>query len=78
MPTQSLPNNPSLENLRKQAKSLRNAVQENDAGALARVREFHPRADEALRNFTLSDSQLVIARSYAFASWSKLSPPQAT
>ena len=72
MPTQPLPNNPSLENLRKQAKSLRKAVQANAADALARVREFHPRSDEAFKNFSLSSAQLVIARSHGFASWSKL------
>lgn len=72
MPTQPLPNNPSLENLRKQAKSLRKAVQTNEADQIARVREFHPRVDEAIKNFSLSDAQLVIARSHGFASWSKL------
>src|SRR6185503_12033736 len=72
MPTQPLPDNPSLENLRKQAKSLRKAVRANDSDALARVREFHPRMHEALRNFSLGDAQLIIARSHSFASWSKL------
>jgi len=72
MPTQPLPDNPSLENLRKQAKSLRKAVRANDSDALARVREFHPRMHEALRNFSLGDAQLVVARSHSFASWSKL------
>jgi ankyrin repeat protein len=72
MPVQSLPPNPSFENLRKQAKSLRQAVQENEPGALARVREFHPRPDEVSNNFALLDAQLVIARSYAFSSWAKL------
>jgi hypothetical protein len=72
MPTQELPNNPSLENLRKQAKSLRKAVLAKDSAAVARVREFHPRADERLGAFSLSDAQLVIARSYDFSSWTKL------
>jgi len=72
MPTQPLPNNPSLENLRKQAKSLRKGVRANEADALARVREFHPRAEEALKNFSLSGAQLVVARSHKFASWAKL------
>src|SRR5256885_9732840 len=39
---------------------------------LARVRELHPRAEEALRDFALSDAQLVAARGYGFASWPKL------
>ena len=72
MPTQSLPNNPSLENLRKQAKSLRKAVRANEADAVARVHEFHPRFEKAIADFSLSDAQLVIARTYRFASWSKL------
>lgn len=72
MPTQPLPDNPSLENLRKQAKSLRKAVHVNEHDALARVREFHPRLDEAIKNFSLSDAQLVIARSHSFTSWAKL------
>src|SRR5260370_143723 len=72
MPTQPLPNNPSLENLRKQAKSLRNAVHANESDALTRVREFHPHPDEGLQKVSLGDAQLVIARSHGFASWSKL------
>ncbi len=72
MPTQSLPKNPSLENLRKQAKSLCKSVLANEPDALDRVREFHPRMNDALVKFSLSDAQLVIARSHDFASWSKL------
>lgn len=72
MPTQKLPAHPSLENLRKQAKSLQKAVRAHDASALARLREFHPKPDEANKNFRLSDAQLVIARSYEFVSWTKL------
>jgi len=72
MPSQPLPNHPSLENLRKQAKSLHRAALDNDRASLARVREFHPHAAAALRKFKLGDAQLVIARSYDFSSWSKL------
>lgn len=72
MPTQPLPKNPSLENLRKQAKSLRKSVLANEPDALDRVREFHPRKDDALKKFSLNDAQLVIARSHDFASWSRL------
>jgi ankyrin repeat protein len=72
MPTRSLPNNPSLEHLRKQAKRLRDALRAGDAVALAQVAEFHPRANEATSRFTLADAQLVTARSYGFASWVKL------
>ena len=72
MPVQPLPNNPSLENLRKQAKSMRKNVLANDASARARVLEFHPHAEEAISRLSLSDAQLVIARSHGFASWSRL------
>ena len=70
MPTRPLPNDPSLEHLRKQAKRLRNAARAGDPGAIAQIREFHPRADRA--RFSLSDAQLVTARSYGFASWTRL------
>jgi len=72
MPVQQLPNNPSLENLRKQAKGLRKAARAGEPDALARVREFHPHPDEALQKFSLNHAHLVIARSYGFASWLKL------
>jgi ankyrin repeat protein len=72
MPVQPLPDNPSLENLRKQAKSLRKAVLANEPSALVRLREFHPRPDQALKNFSLTQAQLVIARSHGFATWSRL------
>jgi ankyrin repeat protein len=72
MPTRPLPNDPSLEHLRKQAKRLRKGVRAGDAGALAQVKELHPRADEAIARFSLGDAQLVTARTYGFASWTKL------
>jgi ankyrin repeat protein len=73
VPTQPLPDNPSLENLRKQAKSLRKSVlAASEPDALDRVREFHPLRADAIDRFSLSDAQLVIARSHDFASWSKL------
>ena len=36
------------------------------------MREFHPQPDNALLDFSLSDAQLVVARNYGFASWSRL------
>ena len=68
---QSLPANASLENLRKQAKSLLKALRAEDVNALARLRTFHPRSDHLTR-IALSDSQLVVARGYGFPSWPKL------
>lgn len=72
MPTRPLPNDPSLEHLRKEAKRLRRAVRAGDAAAIAEAREFHPRAAEAIARFSLTDAQLAIARRYGFASWPKL------
>ena len=68
----SLPEDPSLENLRKQAKRLQKAVRAGEVEPLAQLGEFHPRAEAAVARFTLSEAQLVIARSYGFASWPKL------
>ena len=67
----SLPPKSSLENLRKQAKSLLRAARANDETARRKFLTFHPTATQPA-NLTLSDAQLVIARSYGFASWPKL------
>lgn len=72
MPTRPLPNDPSLEHLRKQAKRLHHAARAGDPDALAQVREFHPRAEQAISRLSLTDAQLVTARSYGFANWAKL------
>jgi hypothetical protein len=73
-----LPPSPSLEQLKKQAKSLLKRLQTADPEALTRIRENHPRwrtlSEEqvAASPFALADAQLVIASEYGFASWSKL------
>jgi ankyrin repeat protein len=67
----SLPSNPSLDNLKKRAKALLDAVRAGDARALALVAELHPRPD-AVAAFKLADAQLVVARGYGFPSWAKL------
>jgi ankyrin repeat protein len=72
MPIRTLPNNPSLDHLRKDAKRLRAAVVAGAADAGQMVNEFHPRADRAMARFTLAHAQLTIARSYGFSSWGKL------
>lgn len=77
MPSQ-LPPRASLEQLKKQAKSLLKRRQSADPETLARIRKSHPRwnklSDEQLSAspFTLADAQFVIANEYGFASWSKL------
>jgi ankyrin repeat protein len=65
MPTRNLPNDPHLDHLRKQAKTLLKQVRADDPEALALAAEFHP-----VR--TLADAQLVIARSYGFPSWPRI------
>jgi two-component system, cell cycle response regulator len=74
--TRTLAEKPSLENLKKQARTLLNAVHASAAEAEARARKFHPRAGKTpifeRARFSLSDAQLVIAREYGFDSWPKL------
>jgi ankyrin repeat protein len=72
MPTRPLPNNPSLEHLRKAAKRLRNAVLAGEADAVGQVEEFHPLGNQAVGRFSLADAQLVAARSHGFATWTQL------
>ena len=72
MPPRPLPNNPSLERLRKIAKRLRTTFAAGDVEATALVREFHPRQGAALPRLTLADAQLVVARSHGFVTWTKL------
>jgi ankyrin repeat protein len=80
--SKQLPPSPSLEQLKKQAKSLLKRQQAADSEALTRIRENHPRWRDlsqkqgkeklATSLFSLADAQLVIAREYGFASWSTL------
>lgn len=70
MSTIPLPERPSIEHLRKQAKALRRDVLAGAAAALALVAEHHP--SRTPDTFTLDDAQLVIARRYGFASWPRL------
>jgi ankyrin repeat protein len=73
-----LPPRPSLEQLRKQAKSLLKHQQAAEPKALTRICESHPRwrklSEEEIAGspFTLVDAQLVIAAEYGFSSWSGL------
>lgn len=71
-----LPANPSLEQLRKQAKEFRDGVRTGHAKFVGVVRELHPRPADAATagwdTFSLTDAQLVLARWYGFASWRRL------
>ena len=66
--TVELPEQPSLEQLRNQAKDLRRAVLAGDTKAIDEVAQRYPDA----RELTLSAAQLVVARRYGFASWARL------
>ncbi len=66
----SLPDQPSLEQLRKQARDLLNAFRRRDADAVAEVAAHERNPDPA--RFSLVDAQRVLARSYGFASWTRL------
>ncbi|MDH3682278.1 MAG: ankyrin repeat domain-containing protein, partial [Acidimicrobiia bacterium] len=78
MPSIPLPENPSLEHLKSQAKLVRDLARSGDDGARQLVAEFHPalgssaQAGDPLSRFRLTDAQLVVARLYGFASWIKL------
>ena len=75
MPVVPLPEEPSSEHLRKQAKDLRRAVRAGDPAALAEVTEHHPgRLPGGVppEGFSLHAAQLVVARRYGFASWARL------
>ena len=65
-----LPEHPSLEQLRKQAKDLLRHARGEDADARARLATIH-RGTPGVP-VTLADAQLVIAREYGFPSWPKL------
>lgn len=78
MPTDSLPENPDIEQLKGNAKLLRDLVRGSFDGPVELVREHHPRlagltagAPEAT-GFKLADAQLTLARHYGFASWPRL------
>jgi ankyrin repeat protein len=71
VPIARLPDNPNLEQLRNQAKTLHRFVRAGVPQALEMVREFHPRLSAGTR-FSLADAQLVTARRHGFASWPRL------
>ncbi len=78
MPTSSLPENPSLEHLKGQAKLVRDLIRAGDPGGLSMIDEFHPRLDSTdldlshRDTFKTTDAQLIVARMYRFGSWNAL------
>lgn len=77
MTSQKLPERPSLEQLKKQAKSLLHAAKANDQAALVRFQALpalarKSAAELGAMDLALHDAQSVIAREYGFASWNEL------
>jgi ankyrin repeat protein len=69
-PTRRLPPQPSLEQLRKQAKDLLEQYRSGDPVAVAEVQQFEHNPDPSA--FALNDAQRVLARAYGYQSWPKL------
>ena len=69
MPSFPLPDDASFEQLRKQAKDLRDLAGAGVPGALGLVAANHPQGAHAV---TLTGAQLVVARHYGFSSWARL------
>jgi len=76
--TKSLPANPSLENLKKQAKTLQKAWSAGAPEAISRISVAHPQysglSEEQICAIKarLTDCQLVLAREVGFDSWPQL------
>ncbi len=69
-PTRTLPDKPSLAQLREQAKELLDSYLAGNDAAVTEVERFHRNPDPA--NFALADAQRVLARAYGFSSWPSL------
>src|SRR5580693_1920606 len=65
-----LPQQPNLEQLRKQAKELLERFRASESTAVVEVRQFERNPDPC--HFALNDAQRVLARAYGFQSWPKL------
>ena len=66
--TPRLPARPSLEQLRKQAKELLQAIRAGDPSAKQRLRTLKPDVSAPI----LADAQYILAREHGFESWPKL------
>src|SRR5687767_8276042 len=71
MPVRRLPVRPDLEQLQRQAKELLRAIHAGDPSAILELRDHHPESIEP-SDAKLADAQLVLARSYAASSWTRL------
>lgn len=71
MPVRRLPVRPDLKQLHRQAKEFLRALHAGDEDAIAEWREHHPQS-MAPTAAKLADAQLVLARGYRAASWTRL------
>ncbi len=67
-----LPQNPSLEQLKRQAKELLKALHQGDPIAHQRFGRCFAVTPENQTTFKLTQAQLVLARDQGFASWQQL------
>ena len=70
MPSDALPPRPSLDQLRRRAKELRDAARSGDPAALGRITVHAPAARAG--TVTLAAAQLTIAREHGYPSWPRL------
>ena len=70
MPSDALPPRPSLDQLRRRAKELRDAARPGDPAALGRITVHAPEARAGM--VTLAAAQLAIAREHGYPSWPRL------
>lgn len=69
----SLPDSPSLDRLKADARRLQRAARTGDVEALALYRRWHPKPEAAqAQHFPLHSAQLTIARRYGFTGWPAL------
>src|ERR1051326_80563 len=70
LPTRAFREHTDLDQLKRQAKELLDALRRGDGAATAEVNAHYGAANPD--TFALHDAQLVLARAYGFASWPKL------
>ena len=71
MATAALPQDPDLDQLRKQARELQRAARSGEPAALARLGRWYPEWP-APERLPLTAAQLVLAREHGFASWARM------
>jgi len=73
VPTAEMPEHPSLDSFRRQARALQRAVRDGDPAAVRRLGRHHPGGVPGdASGLQLSAAQLVVAREYGFTSWTRL------